>query len=66
MNFRELFEGLKVGDKVRIRPEFQDSDDDGEFEIIEYNGSRALIRPLKSDLKIVPTENVKTSMLIKL
>ena len=64
--FRELFtESIKVGDVVRIKPQYQDSEDDGEFEVIEFNGRRALIKSLKSKLKIVPVENVNTSFLVK-
>jgi flagellar biosynthesis/type III secretory pathway ATPase len=64
--FRELFEAnFKVGDKVRIKKQYQDSEDDGEFEVIEFNGQRTMIRKLDSKLKIVPTENVKTSMIEK-
>ena len=63
---------LQVGDTVRIKPEYQDSKDDGFYKVIEINGDRGTVqwigRKLSGEdnkLKIVPTENVKMKMLIK-
>ncbi len=36
----ENLESFKVGDIVSIKKEFQDSDDDGKFKILELNGKR--------------------------
>ncbi len=68
MTFRDLINEskFKVGDMVRIKPQYQDSKDDGEFEIIEINGARAFIRTIthaKSFSRVVPTDLVKLSML---
>ena len=60
---------LKVGDRVRIVPEWQDpGDDQYERLVIEapVDSTRVLIRALIPDMTIQPTEWIEASMLVHL
>ncbi len=54
----------KKGDIVRMKPEFSDSEDDGDFELIENpDGGRVKVRAVDSGLSIPPVEVVKLEWL---
>ena len=60
--FKEIFENklkLKVGDVIKFKPEFEDSNDDGTFKIVELNGDRGMVQSTKSKLKIPQTSLFK-------
>ena len=69
-NTKKLSESkFQVGDKIRIKPEWQDSEDDGDFIIKEINGNKLIVQSLLPEIqkmKIVPTEVVRTNMVIKI
>ena len=56
---------FKVGDLVNIKSKWEDSEDDGVFEIIEITKNRALIRTIthKGKFRFIPTEKVLLSYL---
>ncbi len=55
----EADKGIKKGDTVRIEDKYQDSKDDGKFEVVDIGKGRAHIKSLDSKLRLVPTEVVK-------
>ena len=66
MENEKSFDVLKVGDRVRIKPEWQDDgDDDFERVVIEApeNSSRVLIKTLIPDFEYPPTERIEITQL---
>jgi hypothetical protein len=66
MENEKSFDVLKVGDRVRIKPEWQDDgDDDFERVVIEApeNSPRVLIKTLIPGFEYTPTERIEISKL---
>ena len=57
---------LKAGDRVRIKPEWRDAcEQDIVYVIVELNGDRAYVQPVKCKLRYVPTSLVGIHMIHK-
>lgn len=58
---------LSQGDVVTIKPEFLNPSENEKdrYVIVEYNGDRCLISPIKWHGHIIPRELVRTEMLLK-
>jgi hypothetical protein len=68
MESEKSLDDFKVGDRVRIKPEWQDEGDD-EFEriVIETpeNSPRVLIKTLIPGFEYPPTERIEISKLVR-
>ena len=68
MESAKSLDDFKVGDRVRIKPEWQDEGDD-EFErvVIEApeNSPRVLIKTLIPGFEYPPTERIEVSKLVR-
>jgi len=60
----EIYKTYKAGDKIEIKPEFQD-DGDEKFEIVvvEDRGDRVLAEWQIGNMAVKPTENVPKHMI---
>lgn len=55
---------MKVGDIIKIKPEWCDSPTDGDrrFVVVELNGDRLVGELLGSNMSIIPQERFRTEM----
>ena len=66
MESEKSLDDFKVGDRVRIKPEWQDEgDDQWERVVIEApeNSARVLIKTLIPDFEYAPTESIEITKL---